>query len=261
MSTRYNFSSKHVLVTGGSSGIGLATAELFAHTGAKVAVIDREIDNPELSARGLNCNDGHLIIPADVSSEREMESAFGAIRNTFGKLDVVIANAGINGTWAPITDLTVADWEMVMGVNLRGTFLTSRLSVPLLVVDSSIVIVSSINGTRTFTNSGATAYAASKAAQIAITKMLALELAEKRIRVNAVCPGATESDIEDNTERKNLSGIGIPVQFPQGDIPITGGTKAKAHEVSEVIAFLCSSSASHITGTELYVDGGQSLIL
>lgn len=122
------------------------------------------------------------------------------------------------------------------------------------------MIVSSINGTRVFSNSGATAYACSKAAQVAFTKMIALELAKDRIRVNVVCPGAIKTSIDDSTERRALDDLHLPVEFPEGDVPLTGGGPGEAGQVAEVIAFLASDAAALVTGTELYIEGAQSLL-
>src|SRR5690606_17338744 len=180
----------------------------------------------------------------------------------FGRLDAVVANAGINGVWAPIETLTPAEWDKTISVNLRGTYLTIHHSVPALerAGGGSIVIVSSINGTRSFSTPGASAYSATKAAQVAMAQQLALELGQRKIRVNAVCPGAIESQIDDNTEKRDSDKAGIPVEFPEGDIPLTGGKSGKAADVADVIVFLCSDAARHVTGTPIWIDGGQSLL-
>src|SRR5690606_35565876 len=130
----------------------------------------------------------------------------------FGRLDIVVANAGINGTWAPIDDLKVEEWDKTIRVNLRGTYLTLHHAVPALKKQGgSIIIVSSINGNRTFTSPEGTAYSATKAAQVAMTKQLALELGDDGIRVNAVCPGAIETEINDNTRTRNPDDAEVPV--------------------------------------------------
>src|SRR5690606_24712094 len=139
--------------------------------------------------------------------------------DTFGRLDIVVANAGINGVWAPIESLTPEEWDKTISINLRGTYLTIHHTVPALEAagGGAIVVVSSINGTRTFTTPGATAYSATKAGQLAMTQQLALELASRKIRINAVCPGAIESQIGDNTESRDEAKTRVPVEFPEGD--------------------------------------------
>jgi NAD(P)-dependent dehydrogenase (short-subunit alcohol dehydrogenase family) len=136
-----------------------------------------------------------------------------------------------------------------------------KLALPLLRKNGgSVVIVSSINGNRIFSNSGATAYACSKAAQVAFSRMIALELAGDRIRVNTVCPGAIETNIEDSTERRGTESLHLPVEFPEGDVPLTKGKPGVAKNVAQAICFLASSASSHVSGTEIYVDGAQSLL-
>jgi NAD(P)-dependent dehydrogenase (short-subunit alcohol dehydrogenase family) len=124
----------------------------------------------------------------------------------------------------------------------------------------AIVVLSSVNGTRIFSNTGATAYSCAKAAQVAFTKMMALELAPHRVRINAVCPGGVVTNIRENTHLRNIETIRHPVTFPKGPIPLTGHERATPEQVAQVIFFLLSDNASHITGTELWIDGGQSLL-
>ena len=191
----------------------------------------------------------------------EMQLAVERVIAAYNRLDIVVANAGINGMWAPIDELTPDEWDKTIRINLRGTYLTLHFAVPHLKREGgAVVIVSSINGNRTFTTAGATAYAATKAAQVAMTQQLALELGKHRIRVNAVCPGAIETEIWDNTDKRNVEEAAIPVKWPEGQIPITGGKPGKSEDVAEVIAFLASDAARHVTGVPVYIDGGQSLL-
>jgi NAD(P)-dependent dehydrogenase (short-subunit alcohol dehydrogenase family) len=122
-----------------------------------------------------------------------------------------------------------------------------------------VIVTSSVNGTRIFSNSGASAYSSSKAGQVALAKMLAVELGPDRIRVNVVCPGAIETEIDDNTDAQNED-VTIPVQFPEGNIPLTGGLSGSSEQVAALIAFLAGEESSHISGTEVWIDGAQSLL-
>jgi NAD(P)-dependent dehydrogenase (short-subunit alcohol dehydrogenase family) len=200
---------------------------------------------------------------ADVTESDQVKAAFDQIVKKYGRLDGVVANAGINGTWTPIDEMTPDQWRKTIDVNLTGTYLTIHHSVPHLRKQGSgsIVIMSSINGTRTFSNEGASAYASSKAGQYALAQMLALELAQSKIRVNVICPGAIESNIHDKTNRKNLEKIETPVEFPEGNIPLTGGEYGKPEQVASMVSFLLCDLSDHITGTPVWIDGGQSLIV
>jgi NAD(P)-dependent dehydrogenase (short-subunit alcohol dehydrogenase family) len=124
----------------------------------------------------------------------------------------------------------------------------------------SIIITSSVNGTRMFSNTGASAYATSKAGQVAFAKMMALELAKHKIRVNVICPGAIETEIDDNTKHENLEAIQEPVEYPEGSIPLTDGNPGSSEQVADLVYFLASDASNHITGTEIWIDGGQSLL-
>jgi NAD(P)-dependent dehydrogenase (short-subunit alcohol dehydrogenase family) len=203
-----------------------------------------------------------IALEADVSIKTEMDRAVDALIDTYGRLDVVVANAGINGVWAPIDDLKPKEWDRTIAVNLRGTYLTLHATVPHMKAcgGGSIVVVSSINGTRTFTTPGATAYTATKAAQVAMVQQLALELARHHIRINAVCPGEIETNIEANTSLRGEAETAIPVVWPQGQVPITGGRPGHSQDVAEAIAFLASEKSRHITGSPLWIDGGQGLL-
>lgn len=253
---------KVAIITGAGSGIGEATAHKLAKDGASVVVISRTAEEIEAVRDAIvNAGGKAIAVSADVSREADMANVVAETIKAYGRIDIVVANAGINGTWAPIDDLTPDEWDQTMTVNLRGTYLTLHLTVPhLRKHGGAIVIVSSINGNRTFTSAGASAYSATKAAQVAMTKQLALELGDDDIRVNAVCPGAIDTEIDDNTDKRNTSDAEVPVHFPEGDIPITDGKPGKSADVADVIAFLVSDAARHVTGVPLYVDGGQSLL-
>ncbi|QYO78016.1 SDR family oxidoreductase [Devosia salina] len=254
---------KVALVTGAGSGIGKATALKLARDGAAVVVMSRTREEVDATAAEIEKAGGKAKASvADVTDDGAMRALVAETLGHFGRLDIVVANAGINGVWAPIEELAPEEWDTTISVNLRGTYLTIHHTVPALEAagGGAIVVVSSINGTRTFTSPGASAYSATKAGQLAMVKQLALELGRRKIRINAVCPGAIESDIEDNTEHRNAGKAGIPVEFPEGDIPLTGGRSGKAADVADVIAFLVSDAARHVTGSPVWIDGGQSLL-
>ncbi|WP_105433113.1 MULTISPECIES: SDR family NAD(P)-dependent oxidoreductase [Neorhizobium] len=251
------------LVTGAGSGIGKAAAMKLAAEGAKVALLGHTRTDIDKTAQEIEKAGAEaLVLEADVSDENRMRVAVDQLAGKFGRLDIVVANAGINGVWAPIDDLKPEEFDRTIAVNLRGTYLTLHLTVPHLKAQGagSIIVVSSINGNRTFTTPGATAYTATKAAQVAMVQQLALELGKHHIRVNAVCPGEIETNIGDNTKLRHAQETAIPVEWPAGQVPISDGRPGKSEDVAEVIAFLASNRSRHVTGTPIYVDGGQGLL-
>jgi NAD(P)-dependent dehydrogenase (short-subunit alcohol dehydrogenase family) len=254
---------KVALITGAGSGIGKATALLFARHGAQVAALGRNGEELQETVNIITREGGKAIpVTADISDANQMEAAVGEVNRQWGRLDIVFANAGINGVWAPIEDLSPEEWDSTISINLRGTFLTVKYAIPLLKKHGgSIIITSSVNGTRIFSNTGATAYSCTKAAQVAFTQMAALELAQHRIRVNVICPGAITTEIDDNTEKRNLEEADVPVEFPEGKIPLTDGKPGKSEQVADLVLFLASDRASHITGTPIWIDGAESLLM
>ncbi|HZA92305.1 MAG TPA: SDR family NAD(P)-dependent oxidoreductase [Gemmatimonadales bacterium] len=254
---------KVALVTGAGSGIGKAAALRFAREGSMVGVLSHTDDEIRKVAQEIEQAGGKAIpLIADVADESQMKQAVADLVQAYGRLDIVFANAGINGVWAPIDELQPAEWDRTINTNLRGTYLTIHYAVPhLKTTGGSIVITASINGTRTFTSAGATAYSATKAAQVAMAQMLAVELAKHKIRVNVICPGKIDTEITENTDKRNTEEAEVPAEFPAGRIPLTGNEPGTSEEVAELVLFLASERARHITGTPVWIDGGQSLLV
>jgi len=250
------------LVTGAGSGIGRASAIALGRRGAHVIALGRTADELEATRQSLIEAGGSAeTILADIADDNAMRQATEEIARRCHRLDIVVANAGVNGVWAPIEELKPEEWDDTIRINLRGTYLTLHHAVPLMAPrGGSIIVISSINGTRTFTTPGASAYSVTKAGQLALVMQLALELGPRKIRINAICPGAIESEISDNTEQRDVDTAEIPVAFPEGDIPLTDGRKGKAEDIAEAVLFLASDASRHITGTPIWIDGGQSLL-
>ena len=259
-----DFGNRTALVTGGGSGIGRSAAIALARRGATVAVVGHSHDSAQDTVDVITRAGGTARpYAAELSDPQAVEALYEEVSGRSGRLDVVVANAGINGVWAPIDELTPDEWTRTISVNLTGTFLTLKYALSLLRAagGGSVVVTASVNGTRMFSNSGASAYSSSKAGQVAFTRMAAVELAKDRIRVNVVCPGSISTDIGDNTEQRGTEGLRLPVEYPQGQIPLTGRTPGSPEQVADLICFLASDAASHITGTGVWIDGAQSLLV
>lgn len=255
-------SERAALITGASSGIGRATAILFAQEGALVGLLGQDDKAlQEVKTEVEKAGGKGLILQADISQPDKVAAAVEQFVSAAGRLDVVFANAGINGVWAPLHEISPEEWRRTIDVNLNGTFYTLKYAIPHLKKGSSVIVCSSVNGTRIFSNPGATAYACSKGAQAIMVKMLAVELGRRGIRVNAVCPGFTDTEIQEKTEKRDIEELEKFAQFPEGVIPLTGKTPASADQVAEVVLFLATDRSDHVNGTELWVDGGESLVM
>lgn len=253
---------KVAFITGAGSGIGRAAALRLAKEGVRVVASGRTEPNLKETVAAIEKAGGEGIASAaDVADAKAMEQAINEVVKQWGRLDIVFANAGINGVWAPLEELAVEEWNKTVSINLTGTYHTVKFAVPYLKKQGgSIIITSSVNGTRMFSNTGASAYATTKAGQVAFCKMIALELAEHRVRANVICPGAIETNIDENTERRDLETVQEPVEFPEGKVPLTDGEPGSAEQVADLVYFLASDLSSHITGTEIWIDGAQSLL-
>lgn len=260
--TTGKMAGKVAIVTGAGSGIGKASAILLAAEGARVALLEVTADTAEATKREIEKTGGEaLAITCDVSHPESVQAAIRQVEEAWGRIDAVFANAGINGAAAPIETMDVADWDRTIETNLRGTFVTVKYAIPYLKRQGgSVVITSSINGNRVFKGTGFAAYSSSKAGQVAFAKMAALELARYKIRVNVICPGAITTNIGKNTfPSDDLKEIAIPVEYPEGSHPLKG-QPGKPEDTAKLVLFLASDDSSHISGTEMYIDGAESLL-
>lgn len=257
------FENKVAIITGAGSGIGQATAMKLAQYGVKVALFDLINQRTEETKKYIQENyQGQVeAYDVDITDPVRIEQAVQAVVEQFGGVDIVFANAGINGTLAPVEELSLEEWQKTLNVNLNGTFLTVKHTVPYLKKQGgSIVITSSINGNDRFAGFGMSAYSTTKAGQVAFGKMLALELAKYKIRVNVICPGAIETNIDASTQISDeLKEIVIPVEYPEGSQPLAHGS-GKPEQVADLVAFLASNQAGHITGARIVIDGAESLL-
>ncbi|XEC97229.1 SDR family oxidoreductase [Paenibacillus tarimensis] len=260
--TEKRVKDKVAVVTGAGSGIGKAAALTLAEHGAKICLVDLINQRSEEAEQQIREAGGEAFFAdTDISDPLRVQQAVKAAADRWGRIDIVFANAGINGTVTPIEDLTPDMWDRTLTTNLKGTFLAVKYAIPYMKQQGgSIIVTSSINGNRTFNGFGMSAYSASKAGQMAFAKMAALELARYKIRVNCICPGAIKTNIGENTEHTpQLDKIKIPVHYPEGSQPLEHAP-GQPQQVADLVLFLASNESSHITGTEIYIDGAESLL-
>jgi NAD(P)-dependent dehydrogenase (short-subunit alcohol dehydrogenase family) len=242
--------NKTALITGGNSGIGLATARLFVAEGAQVVITGRDRETLDAAARELGSN--VLAVRADVKESGAPEAAVASALERFGRLDIVFANAGIGGS-TPLGQTTVETFERFLSTNLTAVFFTIQAAAPHLEPGASIVLNGSVHAVLGIP--GASAYAASKAGIRAMTRVLAAELAERGIRVNVVVPGATRTPIWDSRAPTPEAFAALEVNMLRA-IPL--GRLAEAEDIAKTVLFLSSDDAAHITAAEIVVDGGNT---
>ena len=244
---------KKALITGGNSGIGLATARLFVAEGAQVAItgrnqqtLDEAMAELGSSARGYR---------ADVTIAQDRKQLFAALAKVFGKLDIVFANAGISGR-TPTGSTDEAIFENVIHTNLNGAFFTVNSAAPLLNDNGSIIFNGSVH---TYLGQpGVAAYAATKGGLVSMARTIAADLAPRNIRVNVVAPGATKTPIWKRGPRAAISAAESAkvADFFSSAIPL--GRWGEAEDVAKAVLFLASDDSSYINAIELMVDGGMT---
>ncbi len=242
--------NKTVFITGGNSGIGLATARLFVAEGARVAITGRNAATLEAAANELGPD--ALAIVADATDIAATERAIAQASAKFGKLDIVFANAGIAGN-TPIGGTTLAAFEQVIRTNLTSVFFTVQAAVPYLNDGGSIILNGSVISV--LGNPGYAAYAASKAGVRAMARVMASELSPRGIRVNVVAPGAARTPIWNGAAPTPEAFAALDKRISR-TIPL--GRLGEAEEVAKTVLFLASDDASNIQGAEIFVDGGAT---
>ncbi len=240
------------LITGGSSGIGRATALAFAREGAKVAVADYVVEGGERTVKMIKDAGGQAVfVKADVSRAKEVEAMVKKTVETYGRLDCAFNNAGVEGKIANTAECSEENWDRTIAINLTGVWLCMKYEIPEMLKQGrgSIVNTASVAGLVGFV--GLPAYNASKGGVVQLTRTAALEYAKSGIRVNAVCPGVIRTPMVErlldgsNQYNESMLTAGEPV-----------GRMGKPEEIAEAVVWLCSDAASFVTGLPMAVDGG-----
>ena len=245
------FTGKVAFVTGAASGIGRAAALAFAQEGARVAITDRTEAALDGVRAEIEAAGGEVFaIRCDVSVPEEVEAAAARTVERFGRLDCAFNNAGVENKAAPVHEIALEEWDRILGINLRGTFVCMKHEIAQMLRQGGGVIVNTSSGAGVRGVPGGASYAASKHALIGLTKSAALDYAKDGIRVNAVLPGNIETPMMD--------------RFTGGDIqkaidlePV--GRLGKPEEIAEAVLWMCSDLGAFVTGASISVDGGWSL--
>ncbi len=245
---------KAAIITGGEGSIGMATARAFVAEGARVCLIGLLADELRDGAQALG--DAAIWAAADVTDSVQVKAAVTAAAGTFGRLDVVVSNAGIGGVIAPVADYPEDVFDQVLAVHVRGSFLVCKHSLPYLGSGASIVITSSVVGLTSA--AGICAYATAKHALVGLMRTLAKETAPAGIRVNTIHPGPVDNEFQHRIEvaATGASPAQAAAMFEQL-IPL--GRHAAPEEVARAMLFLASDESSFVTGATLTVDGGMSI--
>ena len=248
------FGGKVALVTGGNAGIGRAAAVAFAREGARVVVAARRQDEGEKTCEAIERAGGSAIfVRTDVTNPDQVEAMVARTIETYGRLDFAFNNAGVEGAIASTADYTEAQWDEVLDVNLKGTWLAMKYEVTEMLKSGGGAIVNMSSGSGLAGGKGTPAYVASKHAVIGLTKAAALDYAREGIRVNAVCPGSVVTPMH-----YRLWGTGAE-ELRRIDDAHPAGRSAQPEEVANAVLWLCSERASYATGLALVLDGGLTI--
>jgi NAD(P)-dependent dehydrogenase (short-subunit alcohol dehydrogenase family) len=250
-------SGKVCVITGGAGSIGLAAASVLLNEGAKVMLVGRHEGNLVRAIESLKGDSDSIgMVTANVSNAQDTRNYIKETVNRWGKIDVLFSHAGISGVIAPITDYPEDVFDAVMAINIRGTFLACKYTLPQMHDGGSIIITSSIMGVTA--DPGVCAYATSKHALIGLMRTVAKEVAPRKIRVNILGPGPISNEFQDNIEKRLTNIVGEDgTQFLNKVIPL--GRHGSAEEIAKMVLFLASDMSSFSTGSIFMADGGMNI--
>lgn len=244
---------KVALVTGGASGIGRATALVFAREGARVVVSDVDATGGEQTVQAIRAAGGDAIfVRADVSQAAEVEALTKKVIDTFHRLDCAFNNAGIQGQIANTVECNDENWDRIIATNLKGVWLCMKYEIPLILRQGGGAIVNTASNFGLVGSAGMPAYAASKHGVVGVTKVAALEYAARGVRINAVCPGPIKTPLSEGVLREHPDAERM-VEAIMSRLPVRRW--GLPEEVAEAVVWLCSEAASFVTGVALPVDG------
>jgi NAD(P)-dependent dehydrogenase (short-subunit alcohol dehydrogenase family) len=246
---------KVCVVTGGAGSIGLASAKLFAAEGGQIMLVDRDPAELAKAVRGFPVPDNVDAFAADVSDTHATKNYLEATVSRFGRIDVIFSNAGMSGAIAPVIDYPDDLFDRVMAVNVRASFLACKYGLPLMNDGGSIIITSSIMGVNSAP--AIIGYATSKHAVIGLMKVVAKEVAARRIRCNVLAPGPVDNSFQSDIEERIGQAIGTDATaMINGMIPL--GRHARPDEIAQAALFLASDASSFCTGSVYMADGGMN---
>jgi NAD(P)-dependent dehydrogenase (short-subunit alcohol dehydrogenase family) len=241
---------KVALVTGGGLGIGRAAARIFAREGAQVVVCDIDAEAGEETLASL-CESGgrSSFFRADISDEAQVASLVRHCTDTFGRLDCALNNAGITGPASPLHQMALEDWSRTLAINLTGVFLCMKHEIPAMQSQGGGAIVNVASGSGVIATPGLAHYCASKHGVLGITKTAAVENARTGVRINAICPGSTDTPalraaMQQSPQVEKMIMASLP-----------GGRLGRAEEIGEAAVWLCSDRASFVSGESMLIDG------
>lgn len=241
------FKNKVVVITGGNTGIGLASAKQFVAEGAYVFITGRRQDALDEAVKEIGKN--VTAIKGDSTQKEDIENLFRIVKEEKAHIDILVSNVGTGAFGFPIGSITDEHYDWVLNTNLRGTIYTVQGALPLLKDGSSIILTGSISAIKAYETMSV--YCASKAALRTLARVWALELRTRKIRVNLVSPGPTETALLTNLSQELQDAVVAPIPLGRAGLP---------DDVANAILFLASENSNYMTGTELLVDGGAAIV-
>lgn len=252
--TNHQFSDRVVFITGAGTGIGRATAVAFAEQGASVVCTGVDDGSTEETADLVRGAGGRaLSVHCDVTDADSIASALNATVDEFGRLDIAFNNAGVEQPVTALADITDADFDRVVDVDLRGTFLSMKHEIPLMLANGGGAIVNTASGAGVIGIRGQSAYAAAKHGMLGMTKSAALDYADQGVRINAICPGIIDTPMMDRFSGGTPEGRARVISQE----PI--GRMGRPEEIASAVLWLCSPLAAFTIGHAMVVDGGQTV--